>query len=131
MAKEFKYQDPFPVGKDKTEYYLLTKNHVSVSEFEGQEVLKVQPEGLTEMAQNAKLQSIEVTLIEVDTIFRDFDDFWQPFTLGAGPAPGYCSSLDPSSRERLREKLRHELAGAEDGSITLKARAWAVSSRVD
>ena len=37
MAKEFKYQDPFPVGKDKTEYYLLTKNHVSVSEFEGQE----------------------------------------------------------------------------------------------
>ena len=53
MAKEFKYQDPFPVGKDKTEYYLLTKNHVSVSEFEGQEVLKVQPEGLTEMARAA------------------------------------------------------------------------------
>lgn len=87
-------------------------------------------EGLTEMAQNARLQSIEVTQIEVDTIFRDFDDFWQPFTLGAGPAPGYCSSLDPISRERLREKLRHELAGAEDGSITLKARAWAVRSRV-
>lgn len=53
MAKEFKYQDPFPVGKDKTEYYLLTKNHVSVSEFEGLEVLKVQPEGLTEMARAA------------------------------------------------------------------------------
>ncbi|NCB67409.1 MAG: fumarate hydratase [Bacteroidia bacterium] len=53
MAKEFKYQDPFPVGKDKTEYYLLTKNHVSVSEFEGHEVLKVQPEGLTEMARAA------------------------------------------------------------------------------
>ena len=53
MAKEFKYQDPFPVGKDKTEYYLLTKNHVSVSEFEGQEVLKVESEGLTEMARAA------------------------------------------------------------------------------
>ena len=53
MAKEFKYQDPFPVGKDKTEYYLLSKNYVSVSEFDGQEILKVQPEGLTEMARVA------------------------------------------------------------------------------
>ena len=32
--------------------------------------------------------------IEVPTVFRDFDDFWRPFTLGAGPAPGYCASLD-------------------------------------
>lgn len=53
MAKEFKYQDPFPVGKDKTEYYLLTKDYVSVSEFDGQEVLKVVPEGLTELAKVA------------------------------------------------------------------------------
>jgi len=43
MAKPFIYQEPFPVGKDKTEYYLLTKEHVSVSEFEGQEILKVAP----------------------------------------------------------------------------------------
>ncbi len=87
-------------------------------------------EGLTEIAQNAELRSIKVTQIEVETVFRDFNDFWQPFTLGAGPAPGYCASLAPSSRERLREKLRLELPGAEDGSITLKARAWAVRSRV-
>lgn len=53
MAKEFKYQDPFQMGKDKTEYYLLTKEHVSVSTFEGQEILKVSPEGLTEMAKVA------------------------------------------------------------------------------
>lgn len=88
-------------------------------------------EGLTEIVQNAELRSIKVTQIEVETVFRDFNDFWQPFTLGAGPAPGYCASLDLSSRERLREKLRLELSGAEDGSITLKARAWAVRSRVD
>jgi SAM-dependent methyltransferase len=88
-------------------------------------------EGLTEIAQNAELRGIEVTQIEVNTVFRDFDDFWQPFTLGAGPAPGYCASLAPSSRERLRKKLQHELTVAEDGSITLKARAWAVRTRVD
>ena len=53
MAKEFKYQEPFPLGKDKTEYYLLTNEHVSVSQFDGQEVLKVEPEGLTKLARAA------------------------------------------------------------------------------
>lgn len=46
----FKYQNPFPMGKDTTEYYLLTKDYVSVSEFEGKEILKVAPEGLTALA---------------------------------------------------------------------------------
>lgn len=45
----FKYQEPFPMGKDTTEYYLLTKEHVSVSEFEGKEILKVEPEALTQL----------------------------------------------------------------------------------
>jgi fumarate hydratase, class I len=49
----FHYQDPFPVGKDQTEYYLLTKEHVSVAEFEGKEMLKVAPEGLTLLANTA------------------------------------------------------------------------------
>jgi fumarate hydratase class I len=50
---EFKYQDPFAMGKDKTEYYLLTKDYVSTTEFEGKEVLKVEPEGLTLLAKTA------------------------------------------------------------------------------
>lgn len=50
---EFHYQPMFPLGEDKTEYYLLTKDHVSVSEFEGQPILKIAPEGLTAMAQTA------------------------------------------------------------------------------
>lgn len=51
--KPFKYQEPFPMSKDKTEYYLLSKDFVSVSEFEGKEILKVQPEGLTLLAKQA------------------------------------------------------------------------------
>jgi hydro-lyases, Fe-S type, tartrate/fumarate subfamily, alpha region/hydro-lyases, Fe-S type, tartrate/fumarate subfamily, beta region len=51
--KPFHYQDPFPLAKDDTEYYLLTRDYVSVSEFEGQEILKVAPEGLTLLAQQA------------------------------------------------------------------------------
>ena len=50
---EFKYQHPFPLGEDKTEYYLLTNDYVSVSEFEGTPVLKVAKEGLTMMANQA------------------------------------------------------------------------------
>ncbi|MBK5143928.1 fumarate hydratase [Budviciaceae bacterium BWR-B9] len=50
---EFKYQESFPLGKDDTEYYLLTKDHVSVSEFDGNEILKVEPEALTLLAQHA------------------------------------------------------------------------------
>ncbi|HRU63858.1 MAG TPA: fumarate hydratase [Paludibacteraceae bacterium] len=53
MTKEFKYQEPFPLGEDKTEYYLLTKDYISVSQFEGQEILKVSPEGLTLLARTA------------------------------------------------------------------------------
>lgn len=52
-TKPFHYQEPFPMSKDKTEYYLLTKDHVSASEFEGKEILKVSQEGLTLMAQTA------------------------------------------------------------------------------
>jgi fumarate hydratase, class I len=49
----FHYQDPFPVGKDQTEFYLLTKEYVSATEFDGKDVLKVASEGLTLLANTA------------------------------------------------------------------------------
>lgn len=52
-TKPFQYQAPFPLSKDQTEYYLLTKEHVTVSAFEGKEILKVSKEGLTMLAQTA------------------------------------------------------------------------------
>lgn len=51
--KPFHYQAPFPLKKDDTEYYLLSSEHVTVSEFEGQEILKVAPEALTLLARQA------------------------------------------------------------------------------
>ena len=55
MAKttEFKYAPMFQMGNDETEYYLLTKDGVSVSEFEGKPILKVTPEALTMLTQQA------------------------------------------------------------------------------
>jgi fumarate hydratase class I len=50
---EFKYQDPFPLGPDSTQYRLLTKEGVSVATFEGKEILKVNPDALTNLANQA------------------------------------------------------------------------------
>lgn len=58
---EFKYQPMFEHGKDDTEYYLLTKDYVSVSEFEGTPVLKIAKEGLTAMA-NAAFRDVSFLL---------------------------------------------------------------------
>ena len=57
----FKYQHPFPIEKDDTQYYLLTKDYVSVSEFEGTPVLKIEKEGLTAMA-NAAFRDVSFLL---------------------------------------------------------------------
>jgi len=84
-------------------------------------------EGLTGLAEAAGLQEVTCEAVTEPTPFRDFDDFWQPFTLGAGPAPGYCASLQPAARERLKERLRESLPTAPDGTIPMEVRAWAVT----
>jgi len=50
---EFAYQEMFPLSEDTTEYRLLTKDYISVSTFEGKEILKIEPEGLTMLAEEA------------------------------------------------------------------------------
>ena len=50
---EFGYADPFPLGKDETQYRRLTGDHVSVAQFDGREVLKVEPVALTVLAREA------------------------------------------------------------------------------
>jgi fumarate hydratase class I len=49
----FQYQDPFPLAKDETKYRLVSKDGVSVSTFEGKEILKVEPRALEELARVA------------------------------------------------------------------------------
>lgn len=72
---KFKYAPMFQLGEDKTEYYLLTKDYVSVSEFEGKPILKIQKEGLTKMA-NAAFRDVSFLLrrshnLQVAKILRD------------------------------------------------------------
>lgn len=61
-TKPFKYQPLFPmVTPDDTEYYLLTKDHVSVTECNGKEMLVVEPEALTRLA-NAAMRDVSFLL---------------------------------------------------------------------
>jgi SAM-dependent methyltransferase len=88
-------------------------------------------EGLDVLAREAGFAAAEITGIEAPSVFEDFEDYWHPFTLGAGPAPGYCVNLAPEARQRLRDKLSASLPRQKDGSIALGTRAWAVKARVD
>lgn len=83
-------------------------------------------DGLLDLMKTAGFADARGEAIEAPTVFRDFDDYWRPFTLGAGPAPGYCASLAPDKREALRRKLDDSLPRAGDGTLPLKTRAWAV-----
>ena len=87
------------------------------------------PASLGALFSDACLQEVATIQIDVPTVFRDFDDCWQPFLGGEAPAPGYCMSLDEGSRANLREAIRRRLPVEEDGSISLVARAWAVRGR--
>jgi SAM-dependent methyltransferase len=85
-----------------------------------------EPAPLEALFRDAGLDDVDCGPIDVATRFRDFDDYWQPFLSGQGPAPGYTMSLSEDRRRALRERLRGALPIASDGSIDLIARAWAV-----
>ena len=85
------------------------------------------PEPLAALFAGAGLQAVTVQAVVVPTVFRDFDDFWQPHLLdGSSPAQRYVASLADGQRTALRERLHATLPIAADGSIPLIARAWAV-----
>jgi hypothetical protein len=79
---------------------------------------------------DAGLVDVAVRPIVIPTVFADFDDYWQPFLGGQGPAPGYAMSLDETARTRLRERICESLPVEADDSIALTARAWAIRATV-
>ena len=85
-----------------------------------------QPAPLEALFVQAGLRAVDVQPIDIETPFRDFDDYWTPFLGGQGSAPGYAMSLSEADRATLRERIRCALLAGPDGTIALRARAWAV-----
>jgi SAM-dependent methyltransferase len=77
---------------------------------------------LRRLFEEAGVRSVEETTVESAVELASFEEWWQPFTLGVGPAGAYAKTLDDASRARLRERCRELLAGP---PITVSAVAWA------
>ncbi|MEO5919950.1 MAG: methyltransferase domain-containing protein [Pseudolysinimonas sp.] len=87
------------------------------------------PRDLRAMFEAAGLDEVETSEIVIPTHFASFDDYWNPFLGGAGPAGALVTSLPDPEREILRDSVRARLPISPDGSIPLTARAWVVTGR--
>jgi SAM-dependent methyltransferase len=81
---------------------------------------------LAELFAAAGLRDIEQTALEVRVVHPTFEDWWEPFTLGVGPAGAFVAGLGEEQRTELRERCRASLPLA---PFELTARAWAVRGR--
>ncbi len=81
---------------------------------------------LASLFTQAGLNPAHVTTLTVRVRHASFDDWWQPFTLGVGPAGAYLASLPPDRRTVLREQCRRLLP---PGPVEIAATAWAASGR--
>jgi SAM-dependent methyltransferase len=81
---------------------------------------------LAELCEAANLDNIEPALLTVNVAFATFDDWWEPFTLGVGPAGAYVTQLDEARRDVLRERCAELLPPA---PFQVAASAWCVRAR--
>jgi len=95
---------------------------------EGESQLAGAREGhLAQLFQAAGLHEIEESVLSVNVEHPSFEDWWEPFTLGVGPAGGHAVGLDAKRQAELRELCRETLPAA---PFVLTARAWAARGLV-
>ena len=76
---------------------------------------------LGELLAEAGLKSVQETTLEASVEFSSFDEWWEPFTLGVGPAGAYAKTLDDPARTRLRDHCRQLLPLP---PFTVNSAAW-------
>jgi len=76
---------------------------------------------------DAGLGDVHETELEVSVVHESFEEWWEPFTLGVGPAGAYLQKLGETEREEVRERCRRHMP---DGSFTFTTYAWAARVRV-
>jgi len=83
---------------------------------------------LAELLEAAGLASIEETELGAAVEFSTFEEWWEPFTFGVGPAGAYVKGLDDARRSEVRERCRQLLP---EPPFTLQTFAWAARGRAD
>jgi SAM-dependent methyltransferase len=76
---------------------------------------------LARLFEAAGPREVEETALSVAVEHATFEEWWEPYTLGVGPAGAYVAGLDPGRREALRERCRTRLP---EPPFVLSARAW-------
>ena len=87
------------------------------------------PPRLDAVFRAAGLGEVTTSAIVIDTSFRNFHDYWEPFEGGVGPAGTYVASLEPAARQSLAEAVARTLPRDGNGGIHLTARAWLTRGR--
>jgi SAM-dependent methyltransferase len=82
---------------------------------------------LTELFEAAGLRDIEETAHSVEVEHPTFEEWWEPFTLGVGPAGAHYAGLDPEEQEAIRERCRERHP---DAPFVVTAKAWAARGLV-
>ena len=93
---------------------------------EGERFPLCRPDALTDLFRRSGLGDVRCEAIDVPTEFASFEDYWQSFLGGTGPAPSYVASLDNERRTMMARRLEDALPRQRGGEISLRARAWAV-----
>ncbi|MDX6505914.1 MAG: hypothetical protein QOG06_558 [Gaiellaceae bacterium] len=86
-------------------------------------------ESIAQLGDDAGLQSVETDALEVASRYEDFDELWDSFLHGVGPAGQHLLSLGTEAQAAVRDEYRRRV-GDPAGSFTLTASAWAVRGRV-
>jgi hypothetical protein len=73
------------------------------------------------------LRDVQETALESSVEYLTFEEWWEPFELGVGPAGGYVATLDAERRAAVRERCRAQHPGE---PFTIHARAWTAVGRV-
>ena len=81
---------------------------------------------LPELFAAAGLRDVEETSLTIEREHASFDEWWEPYTGGVGPAGTYVKSLSPERQRELRDLCRALLP---DGQFVLVSRAWAARGR--
>jgi SAM-dependent methyltransferase len=76
---------------------------------------------LAQLFESVGLREVEETALSVSLEHPSFEEWWEPFSLGVGPAGAYVAGLDPEQRAELRERCREALP---DAPFVLTSRAW-------
>ena len=69
-------------------------------------------------------------MIRIQTIYSDFDDFWNSNIVPIGPQGKTIASMSTSAREEFRTRLRDHLPVSSNGCIVYESFANAVKGRV-